>query len=670
MLFAGLVVAAFIALSQVNLETLRGDLISVMSKAVGLPIEIDGAISWKFSLRPQVVLEQVKIPNAPWANHKNGFYAERISAKLDLLSLLYGKTEINSLKIYDLDIFLEENEKGEQSLAIAKPDDSSEQKAESRFPFDVDIGLDSLELHNVNALIGHTQHYISGMRLEYSDKGDSLEYSGWLRGESKVYPFIISFSEFNTERKIYPVRVALSTGGNALVANIALEGTSRIPIDFKISGTVAEVKELGQIFGLDLPKMPELEINLAGGLAKHKLTLRKSSVSARGTTADISGSFDWSGKVPNIAAKISAKKISLMTVFPELYESKWVMPTDRPLNIFKDVPLFGKEFHKYNFDLDLSIGELLVYRELALKNINAKITLRNSILRGDATVKFAGGDVKAALDADADDKGNLFVQAAGAGNNVFIGKIMEAVRESDYISDLPVNFQFYVRGHGADLSELMGSATGPLELYSADTGYAHSELVSYIYGGDFLTDLRHSVTDLFRSKKMGEQLTIKCAAVNLKLRGGKIETAKGLAVETNAVNLRFVGHTDLETENMKVAMITTPVRGLKLSLTGNVVNNIEFVGNMADPDLKINGDALIAKAASATGIGLLLVPFTGGLSLVAGAGVGLLAGDLIENWLADDHPCETAMQSGAPAVKGDPDFLNVPIADLIGGMMK
>ena len=118
-----------------------------------------------------------------------------------------------------------------------------------------------------------------------------------------------------------------------------------------------------------------------------------------------------------------------------------------------------------------------------------------------------------------------------------------------------------------------------------------------------------------------------------------------------------------------MSLTTVPVRGLKLSLTGNVVNSMEFSGNLAEPDIKISGAAVAGKVASATGIGLLLAPFTGGISLVAGAGVGLLAGDLLENWLADDHPCETAMKRGAPANKQDPYWLNLPVNDLVNNIL-
>ena len=66
----------------------------------------------------------------------------------------------------------------------------------------------------------------------------------------------------------------------------------------------------------------------------------------------------------------------------------------------------------------------------------------------------------------------------------------------------------------------------------------------------------------------------------------------------------------------------------------------------------------------------MLAPFTGGLSVVAGAGLGLVAGDLLENWLADDEPCKTAYKNGAPVRRDDPEWFNTPISDLMQQVFK
>ena len=154
------------------------------------------------------------------------------------------------------------------------------------------------------------------------------------------------------------------------------------------------------------------------------------------------------------------------------------------------------------------------------------------------------------------------------------------------------------------------------------------------------------------------------------LRSQVLKTENGFAIETNALNIGLVGSLNLGDEEMKLSLTTVPVRGLKLSLTGNVVNSVAISGSLAEPDISINGASVAGKVVSATGLGLLLAPFTGGISLVAGAGIGLVAGDLLENWLADDNPCKTAMKKGAPVYEDDPEWFSVPVMDLIKNMIK
>lgn len=674
--FIGLAVAIVIALSQVNLETLRGDLLNVLQDSTGLPIEIDGNVSWKFSLRPRVELNDVRIPNAVWAKEKNGFVAKKIDVTLNLISLLRDRPTIQSVRIYDSTLYLEKNDKGEFSIQSDK-EVQEDKKTESdtspknaKYPFE-DPGLGSVELRNTVAHIEDQTYYLTGFSLSYNRSNETREYTGWLKLDTKVYPFILSFSEYNAERKIYPMRIALSTGGEALVANIALEGTSKIPIDFTIKGNIPNIAELGNLFGVPFPEIPMININLAGGFDYNKLTLRKSTLTVRGSDLTISGSVNWGSKIPVYDIKLNSKKFDLVEVFPTLYGNgrKWIRP-DRPLNVFKDIPLYGKELLGHDLKLVVKVDQFLIYRDLHVSDTSLNASLHDGKLRANLKSKIAEGEITLGLNVDAASDGMLTVEAAGLGERVYLGEILKMLGETDYITELPLNMEFYLQGHGDDLSHLMSSVTGPIFLYSVAPGYAHSKLVSYMYGTDFLTSLRHSIQDLFRSNKKNDQIKISCATINLKVRDGIIETENGVAAETNAINVRLAGTVDLGDESMKVSLMTVPVRGLKISLTGNVVNAIEITGNLAEPDIKISGSAVASKVASATGIGLLLAPFTGGIGLVAGAGVGWLAGDLIENWLADDHPCRTARKSGAPVLRHDPEWMALPMAELVGRIIK
>jgi hypothetical protein len=165
-------------------------------------------------------------------------------------------------------------------------------------------------------------------------------------------------------------------------------------------------------------------------------------------------------------------------------------------------------------------------------------------------------------------------------------------------------------------------------------------------------------------------IEIKGAVVNVKLRNGLIETQNGVAVESHVMNLRLVGTLDLGKETINLSLATVPVRGIKLSLSGNLVNALQITGNLAEPDIKISGQAIAGKVGSAVGLGLLLAPLTGGLSIAAGAVAGLIAGDLLESWLADEHPTKTAKKQGAHVKRGDPDWFKQPIRVLSAPLLE
>ncbi len=700
----GLGVAVFVALSRVNLETLRGDVIAVMRGATGLPVEIDGAVSWKFSLKPQIELNGVRVPNADWAKERDAFMAERVDVTLDLISLFRTNPTITNVKIYDLVINLERDDAGDYSIEklrapVAKntlPENDDEKtlsidvgavqhensvselavvdvtqdvKKEDvkpqvpLYPFE-DFGLGGLEVKNLTANLFGKKYELAGFQVRYKSEDGAREYAGWVKADEDVYPFIVSLTEYNAERKVYPVRVVVATGGDALIANVALEGTSKIPIDFIVKGDVPNVALFGDAFGVGLPDFGAVKLNVSGGLEYEKLTIHKSSVIVRGNEIKLSGFVDWSKSRPQIVANLVTGRIDLLETFPEIYVGELVKAKREP-NVFKDIPLYGDLLREFDLQLNADIGGLVVYRDLSIDDIDLKLNLKNGNADFDIKNKFADGDVHIGGDAIIDEGGRLYVRVATSAKSVSVGQILNQVHAYDLISGLPMNVNLYVEANGRNLSEIMQTITGPVVVNSVGVGQAYAPLVAYMYGTDFLTSLRHSIQDLFRSEKKYDQMQISCVALNTKLRNGVAEIRQGFAIETRAINLRLAGDLDLGAETMNLSLTTVPVRGIKLSLTGNVVNSIELTGNLAEPDVKISGAAVAGRALSATGIGLLLAPFTGGIGLVAGAGVGLLAGDLLENWLADDHPCESVMVRGAPARRGDPEWLGRSVTDLM-----
>ena len=672
--FMGLIVAIGIALSQVNLESLRGNILSVLRDSTNMPVEIDGKISWHFSLRPEIELNDVRIPNADWAKNTNLFTAKKIGVRLDLLSLFKSHPVIRHIKIYDAKVFLEKNNKDELSVVFNKqetPQDipDTEKNIIAKYPVE-QLPFGGLDIERLSVNLYGDKYELSSFGISNYMRHSNREYSGWVKPYDTNFPFVIQFSEYNAERKIYPVRIAFATGGEALIADIALEGTSKMPIDFVVRGEIPNIKKSGKWFKVNMINLPKIKMNIAGGLDRKKISFRKSSVAVNGSSLNFSGTYDWSKRVPVIKANISSDMINLYKSFPDWYDvgKEWIHP-NRDLNIFHNMPLFGQFFYNVDADVNVNLKHFVVYRSLDLSNMDVKLKVKDHKARADIKLVIGDGKLNAVLISDIYADGMYDATFAAVGNNVYVGEIINQVDVKNILSGLPVNIDLFVKAHGKNMSEIMQTITGPVLVYSTDRGYAHANLVEYMYGGDFLTTLRHSVEDMFTGNKR-DMIEIGSAIVNVKLRDGLIETQNGVAVETRVINMRLAGNLDLGKETIQMSLATVPVRGLKLSLSGNLVNAMQITGNLAEPDFKISGAAVAGKVGSAVGIGLLLSPLSGGLSIAGGLLAGVLAGDLLEGWLADDNPYQTAKKRGAPRKRDDPDWMNQPVQILSNSLFK
>lgn len=665
--FMGLIVAVIIALNQVNLESLRGNILSVLRETTNMQIEIDGNMSWNFSLRPTIELTNVRIPNAEWAKNKNLFFAKKIIVRMDLFSVFSSHPVIRNIKVYDAKITVEKNAAGQDSVVFNEsvPDKVANTEAEEtpvypvgQFPFT------SLDIENLSVDIFGDKYELTSFGISNYMRHENREYSGWVKPYDTNFPFVIQFSEYNSERKIYPVRIAFATGGEALIADIALEGTSKMPIDFVVRGEIPNLEKSGKWFNINMMRIPKIKLNIAAGIGKKKISFRKSSVAIDSSSMTFSGTYDWSKSVPVINAKITSDGINIYKSFPEWFGVgiEWIHP-NRELNVFHDMPLFGKFLYGIDANLELDLKHFIVYRSLDLSDMKAKLNIKNHKIYFDSTLGIGAGNIKVKLNGDIDQNGVYDVNVAARGERIYIGEILKQINVDDIISGLPVNIDFYVKAHGADMSGIMKTITGPVMVYSVDRGFAHADLVEYMYGGDFLTSLRNNVEEMFTGNKR-DMIVIDKAIANVKLRNGLIETENGVAVETHIMNLRLAGDLDLGKEKIQMSLASVPVSGLKLSLSGNLVNAMQITGNLAEPDFKINGAAVAEKVGSAVGIGLLLSPLTGGLSIAGGFVAGLLAGDLLEGWLSDDNPYKTAKKKGAPKKRGDPEWMDLPIKNL------
>lgn len=656
------VIASVIALSKLNVDYVRDSVVNALSQATGAKVEIAGNFDLHMSLRPKISLYDLRIENASWAKHKYAFEAKTVTVNLNLLSVFNKQLMIEKLKISKPVVYIEQNAKGEMSLPVLNRKSDTVSDDTDKFPDKYlvrDFGLGAIEFHDVDANIVNKKIKLKGIAFQYEEKKSGPEYDGWIKVKSNVTPFVLSFGEYDSERDIYPINFALSTKGDALIGKIGLRSNTMSVADFDVKGDVPDNELLEFILSQKNINIPNVSVDISGVIKDNKITFNSSVIKTKGNDIGFSGSCRF-GKMTAVDLTVKSSRLNLLEIYPGLYGNSEPV-VGRELNVFHDMNLFGKEIKQMNINLKTDIKHLIVYRDIDIQNVNVHINLKDGAGRVDGNVGFANGDIKIGSDVDIDDSGRFYLKTGLLGRDVDLGKLMNELKYENMISSLPMDIIAYFEANGANMSEIMQTITGPVQVYSTQQGYAYETLVAYMYGADFFTTLQRGVSDVLSKEKKYNKVTIENLGINLKVRDGLVEIGNGVGVQTNIINIRMVGSLDLGNENVDLTLVTTPASGLKISITGTFTNALKISGNLAEPDISISGSALVGRVATATGVGLLMAPFTGGLSILG----GWLASDMLGNWLSDDKPAETAMKRGAPVKDFDPDWLDEPILELV-----
>lgn len=672
-IFAASIVAGGIGLSKLDVNSLKADIVHALEASTGLPVEINGQMSWKLSLRPMIHINDVRVQNEKWAKNKYAVRIPEMLVQINLVSLIRGSPAIQYVKMIRPVANIEENKKGEWAIRRMQREVRIPQvlKAYSPFPVDLDFGVGALELDRPEIAIispGGTKSIMPDrIKVSLQSKGDTMEFAGQLVIGGVNYPFMASLYKFNAARKVYPARLAIAGDVAPMAVSFTLD-SNKIPKNVNAEGQMLNLPALGKSLGMELPKVAKSDINIAATVNKKVINIRKLEIKSKESDVTLSGNCDFSKQKPKFNLSVTSGNFYLKEFFPELYKENqvWVHP-GRPLNVFKDIPLYGELFALFDADVDIKLGRGIAYRDMDILNATAAVNLKDARAVIDADARFMGGRTRIRLVAHADEDGRLYVRSGGFGRGVIVGSIMESLYYSDIVSDLPMNLDFYLRANGRDMSEMMQSFTGVARAVSSGGGYAHEQFIDAMYGRDFIMSIKEGVEEIFsEDKNNGKRMRIGCAVANIKVRNGSIDMDRNIAVQTRAVNMRVIGNLDLGNETMAVSLNTIPADGLKLSLSGNVANSMEFIGNMAEPDLSLNGKAVAGKLATAAGVGIAVSALTGGIGLLVGAGAGLIGSDMIQNWWEDENPCRYALKDGAPkSIRGDPEFMSQPIDRLL-----
>lgn len=105
-------------LNSIDLNQHKGTLEKQFTELIGREISIKGESELSVSLRPRILLRDVRLKNAPWGSQPDMLRIGEAELAVELIPLLLNKIEVHRLSINDLDVLVESNGEGLSNWAL------------------------------------------------------------------------------------------------------------------------------------------------------------------------------------------------------------------------------------------------------------------------------------------------------------------------------------------------------------------------------------------------------------------------------------------------------------------------------------------------------------------------------------------------------------------------
>ena len=332
---------------------------------------------------------------------------------------------------------------------------------------------------------------------------------------------------------------------------------------------------------------------------------------------------------PRLNARFKTRRFDLRPLLPDTSKSK---RAKRAKRVFPADPLPWKTLRGLDGQIDVEAGQLRV-RDLALRNLVARITLRN----GDLEVKplqamVGGGSVKGFI--------RLAPKAGGEGLLTVNLKarrvdLRQVFKELDIKEEVrgKLDADIRIRGRGASVAQIMARANGRTEMI-VGRGRIDNQLIDVV-GADLA---------LGNVGSSEPYTTINCVVSRFQIKSG-IATATDLVLDTDRTTIVGEGKVNLRNERLDFGMDMTPKSGAGVEGTGRttfslgqLVKPFRLIGTLANP--KVGLDPVKS--------GLALGKAIGGTMLFGPAGIAavLVGGDTG----SAENPCLAAIDQAAKGV--------------------
>ena len=410
------------------------------------------------------------------------------------------------------------------------------------------------------------------------------------------------------------VRVDMKAHSDARV--VAFKGTLASPGQLSgarlaIDASGPSLDALSPLLGLQLPATEPYRIKVQ--MHAQKRLLRFTDLAARFGNNDLEGDIDIGlDQRKHVDATLRSKSLDLTPFLPsEMQHSSVdasIFETRLPLEFLDAAD--GK--------VKLRVGHLKL-GEFGADDVVVDATLDNSRLKAGAS---AGGE-RLKLDIDLRPVNARWRLDLNHRGRLKLAWLLEEENNSDLGDDSDFSVDVKLGGIGNTGQELLGSADGYVELLIGK-GRINKKLFVLPMGGVFRTLLR-TINPLSKTQTY---TSLECAALFLTLDQGIATSSKGIALQTEEINLIGGGALNLRNNEIELQFKTAQRKGLGISILGIADKFIRLTGTLNDPRVVIDPAGFLIQ----------------GVAAWATAGLSLVYEGIVSRLTASSDPCALVVE--------------------------
>ena len=627
------------------------------SKELGRKLTINGEASLGISLVPTLVINDVELENAPWAQYPQMVKVKQLKLEFALLPLLQKQVIINNITLSEPEVYLEVSAQGKENwvlgaeeVATAKnlpqPQVPQTQNEEVMLP----VAVSSQDV--VNAEPAPVNALIAGFAAKNVIIQNAILMFDNLQSSSQVNVGINTF-HLSMDSMDAPISLDFDvTYNNQPIVGQAVLGSvneflmSENPynIDVNVKAYQVQAKAKGVLKNIMSDIGYDLAVNVynpAGNFEVPEATLIADlSSNTKNIKADISSltlagnviagtvEADISTAKPYVKANLNSAQIDLQSFNAQEplalnLPNFSIIGTAQASQLVPDEKVPYEVLNTLNANVILNVKNLIVNEAMSAQNVALTAGLKNGVLNVNPLVfDFGQGDIEAQLNVDSNAQKIVLKLNS---KNILLQDL-----HKEFVVENPQDFGIKSGGQtqvfadvatqGTTYRQLVQNLNGQVVTIVGESVVNTGSL--HFLTGNILTQLLSMID--FKVNKNPE-INLQCAVVRTDLGSGKAKFPQSIAIQSSQLNLVSDGVINMVNDDIDFTI--TPSLGLAETNVAQALSSfIKVKGTLENPKISID-----EKQALQTLVG------------VATTGPAFIGSQLILD--SGSSPCWTALKN-------------------------